>query len=242
MNRYLDHTRSAWFSYLFVLPLLLAYQVLAVVANLGERRGVINGADALVQRFLNVIGLHGWLGSWLALTVVAGIVAYRIDAAHRKQPLRPQYFAWMLAESAVYAAFLGTVVGYLTVLILPGIGFLQMGGGAVNFGQKLAVSLGAGLYEELVFRLVLTGGLISLLQKVQWKPGTAALTAVLASSVVFSLFHYLGPYGEPFQVASFTFRFVAGAVLAALYFARGFAVAAWTHALYDVFLLLLGKA
>src|SRR5688500_6156842 len=136
MKHYLDYTRSAWFSFLFVLPLLVLYQVLAVVANLGERRAVINGADALVQSFLNLIGLHVWLGSWIALTVVAGLLAYRSDKAHRNQPLRLQYFGGMLVESAAYAAVLGTVVGYLTALLLPRMGFLQMGGGAVHFGQK----------------------------------------------------------------------------------------------------------
>jgi hypothetical protein len=241
MKQYLHYTRSPWISYLFVLPLLLLYQATALIANLGAPRGVINGADALIQRFFSVAGLHGWLGSWLALALVAGVLVYRADPMARKARLRKEYFGLMLLESAVYAMLFGSVVASLTALILPGGGSLQIGGGAINFGQALASSLGAGLYEELVFRLLLTGGLIWTFGRFRWKPGAAIAAAVLLSSTLFSLFHYIGPLGETFQIASFAFRFVAGVVLACLYSTRGFAVAAWTHALYDVFLLMLGR-
>jgi hypothetical protein len=242
MNEYFRYTRAPWYSYLFVLPLLVLYQLMVVVANMGERRAVINGADALVQNALNFVGVGGWLGSWIVLALLAGVFAYRADAAHRGGGLRTGYFPVLLLESAAYALLFGSVVSLLTALVLPGSGFLQIGGGSLNFGQRLAASLGAGLYEELVFRLFMTGGLIWLLTRLRWKPGAAAATAVVASSLIFSLFHYVGPYGEPFQVVSFTFRAIAGGVLAALFFLRGFAAAAWTHALYDVFLVFMGRA
>jgi hypothetical protein len=243
MQDYFRTTRAPWHSFLFVLPLLLLYHLLVVLSNLGQRHAVINGADALVQNALNFVGVHGWLGSWLFLALVAGVLCYRADAAHREKGLRREYFPLLLLESALYALLFGSVVGLLTAFVLPGIGgFLQMGGGRMDFGQKLAASLGAGLYEELVFRLVLTGGLIGLLHRFGVKPGAAAAVAVVASSFVFSLFHYVGPYGEPFQIVSFTFRMIAGAVLALIFFLRGFAVAAWTHALYDVFLVFAGAA
>ena len=60
----------------------------------------------------------------------------------------------------------------------------------------------------------------------------------MLSAFIFSLFHYFGPLGDRFQLASFTFRFVAGIVLAAIYRFRGFGVAAYTHALYDVLVVL----
>jgi hypothetical protein len=136
----------------------------------------------------------------------------------------------------VYAVFFGSLVAFLTRHLLPYGGFLQVGG--ITWGQKLASGLGAGLYEELVFRLGITGTLLWLLSKAKIQPGPATVVAVLLSSLLFSLFHYVGAYGEPFQLYSFSFRFIAGVVLAILFAVRGFAVAAWTHSLYDVFLLL----
>ncbi len=64
------------------------------------------------------------------------------------------------------------------------------------------------------------------------------LGAAVVSSLIFSLFHYLGPLGDSFQLSSFVFRFVAGMVLAGIYRWRGFGIAAGTHALYDVFVVL----
>jgi membrane protease YdiL (CAAX protease family) len=103
------------------------------------------------------------------------------------------------------------------------------------------VSLGAGLYEELLFRVLLAGGLAWALRAgLGWRPAVAGGTAVLVSALVFSAFHYVGPYGDTLQLTSFVFRAVAGIFFSALYVTRGFGITAWTHALYDVFLLVLG--
>jgi hypothetical protein len=63
--------------------------------------------------------------------------------------------------------------------------------------------------------------------------------AIVVGALVFSGFHYVGPYGDPFQVDSFTFRAIAGLLFSGLYLARGFGIAAWSHALYDVILAVL---
>ena len=237
METYLRATRAPWYSFLFALPLLVLYQVAALLANLGSGPGgVINGADALIQNALSVICIHGWVGTSLVLALIIGIFVYRADPTHRKGPVRWSYFPTLLLESAIYAVFFGSIVAFLTRHLLPYGGFLQVGG--ITWGQKLASGLGAGLYEELVFRLGITGTLLWLLGKAKIKPGPATVVAVLLSSLLFSLFHYVGAYGEPFQLYSFSFRFIAGVVLAMLFAVRGFAVAAWTHSLYDVFLLL----
>jgi hypothetical protein len=71
-----------------------------------------------------------------------------------------------------------------------------------------------------------------------WRPWVAGLTAALLGALVFSAFHYVGPYGDPFRVYSFVFRAIAGLAFSALFLVRGFGITAWTHALYDAFLLL----
>jgi len=70
----------------------------------------------------------------------------------------------------------------------------------------------------------------------------AGISAALISAVIFSAFHYIGVYGDPWALESFTFRFLAGLAFSALFLLRGFGVAAWTHALYDVFLTLAQAA
>jgi hypothetical protein len=61
--------------------------------------------------------------------------------------------------------------------------------------------------------------------------------AAVLGAAVFSAFHYIGPYGDPFSWPTFTFRLVAGLLFSAMYLLRGFGITAWTHALYDVFLI-----
>jgi hypothetical protein len=63
--------------------------------------------------------------------------------------------------------------------------------------------------------------------------------AVLVGATIFSAFHYVGAYGDVFTVQSFVFRLIAGIFFSALYLLRGFGIDAWTHALYDVFLIFI---
>jgi membrane protease YdiL (CAAX protease family) len=100
----------------------------------------------------------------------------------------------------------------------------------------IVLSLGAGIYEELLFRVVLVGGLLAIFLATGLGKKPARIYAAILAALVFSAFHYVGPYGEQFQAASFIFRFMSGLALNALFIARGFGIAAWTHALYDVFL------
>ena len=60
----------------------------------------------------------------------------------------------------------------------------------------------------------------------------------LLGALIFSAFHYIGPYGDRLELGSFTFRTIAGVLFSGLYLLRGFGITAWTHALYDVFLAL----
>jgi hypothetical protein len=101
------------------------------------------------------------------------------------------------------------------------------------------ISLGAGIYEELLFRVILVSGLAWLAAAgLGWTRIQANVFAVFLGALVFSAFHYIGPYGDSLQLGSFTFRAVSGLLFSALYVLRGFGITAWTHALYDVFLAL----
>jgi hypothetical protein len=73
-----------------------------------------------------------------------------------------------------------------------------------------------------------------------WGPAVSGIFAVMVGALVFSAFHYVGPYGDPLELGSFTFRAVAGILFSALFLLRGFGITAWTHALYDVFLAVAG--
>jgi hypothetical protein len=150
----------------------------------------------------------------------------------------------MLAESIGLALVFGVVVGGLTAALLgtpapamaAGVGApLQ----ALDRWTVLMLSLGAGLFEELLFRVLLVGILAWSAHKLLgWRPVAAGIAATVIGALVFSAFHYIGPYGDRLDIYSFVFRAIAGVFFSGLYLLRGFGITAWTHALYDVFLLL----
>ena len=109
-----------------------------------------------------------------------------------------------------------------------------------SFGTRVVMSLGAGVYEETVFRLGIMAGLAALLERgVGFRRWVAALVALIVSSVLFSAMHHIPPYGDPFTIGVFTFRVLAGACFGLIFWFRGFAVAVYTHALYDLYVLVV---
>src|SRR5690606_37485911 len=155
----------------------------------------------------------------------------------RRPPIRARFFGLIVAESLVYAVVLAFVVGG-AVGLLVGVWAAPVNALAqvarLPLTLQLALSIGAGLYEELVFRVLLVGGLFLLARRFFPARWQAYLAAALVGAFLFSLVHYVGAFGDPFTLPSFTFRFLFGLALNGVFLLRGFAVAAWTHALYDV--------
>ncbi|PEN10964.1 CPBP family intramembrane metalloprotease [Longibacter salinarum] len=203
------------------------------VANYGSGRPVRIGADVWMKQLAALTGGPiVWVLAGTVLVVGVGIMVYE-----RKQniPLRPAYFAGILAESAVYAVLVAGLVSYLVAAVFAAAPSPQM---AHDLWTQLALSIGAGLYEELVFRVILVGGLFLFFRWMFSSQTTAYVTAAIIGAAVFSLVHYAGALGDPFALDSFTFRFLFGLALNVLFLVRGFGVAAWTHALYDIYLTL----
>jgi len=103
--------------------------------------------------------------------------------------------------------------------------------------QQFALSLGAGLYEELFFRVILVSGLLFVLKQFVNKTYLAYALAMILAAGIFSFVHYIGALGDPFTIGSFLFRFLFGLALNAIYIWRGFGMAAWTHAIYDLMVI-----
>jgi hypothetical protein len=244
---YFDVSRSPRYSVMFALPLLIAYEALAAALT-GPRAAsqVRNGADVLLKEaFIAVAGSNGPL-IFIAAVVGIGIWFVARDMKRSGQGVRVLVFGAMLAESITLAAIFGLVVGTLTVKLLGSLHVLSMIGESaagpiarMGWSTRLMLSLGAGLYEELLFRVLLVSGLAAGARVAfGWGVKAAGVFATLVGALIFSAFHYIGPFGDPFRLTSFTFRAISGVAFSALYLTRGFGITAWTHSLYDAFLLL----
>jgi hypothetical protein len=231
-------SRSHRHSLLFALPLLLLYELLEVVAPIRASGGVVrNGADVLLT------GLFSWMlgprGPLVFMALVIGGALFLIIRDRKGGPVRVSTLGAMLGESLVLALVFGLIVGTATAQLVGPLRSLAAGNG-LDGGPlaRLTLSLGAGLYEELLFRVVIVALLSNGLRFLGLGRVAAGSIAVIAGALLFSAFHYIGPLGEPLRLESFVFRTLAGLSFSALYLTRGFGITAWTHALYDVAVLL----
>ncbi len=233
-SRYHATSRSATYGFLAALPLLVLYELLIVFANRSAVAQVRVSSEMWLKQLLLVVGDHGLIAFGVAI-VVAGIAVFWRDRK-KNIPFRPRYFLWMLLESAAYAVVIALLVANLVQAILP---MLAQAAPTEGLAMKLALSVGAGLYEELLFRVLLVGMLFWALRRIMGSRALAYAIAALVGAFLFSLMHYVGPLGDPFQPDSFLFRMFFGLALNVVFLWRGFGVAAWTHALYDVMVLVL---
>ena len=112
---------------------------------------------------------------------------------------------------------------------------------ATGTGIRALLYVGAGVWEELVFRLCLLGGFVWLTTRVlQGNVAVFSVLGILLSSVAFSGFHHVGELADPFTPGLFLYRLLVGVALSAVFVLRGLAVCVYTHAFYNVGLLLVG--
>lgn len=233
IKRYFSTTHSLLYSYLISLPLLLLYEVLIFISQPDSEQIVRISVDIWIKTLFAYFS-QDVLSITLILVALTGIyILYR----ERKKlaSLKFSYFMTMLVEASVYA-FLLAVLITITVSNL-----LQMAqvspSESLSLLQQMALSLGAGLYEELFFRVILVSALLWLFKHFFSKKNIAYILAILLAALIFSLVHYVGSMGDPFTLGSFLFRFLFGLALNAIYVWRGFGMAAWTHALYDLMVI-----
>ena len=125
--------------------------------------GVRNGADVLLKSLFVGFGGRDGLIAFGALLLGTGATLVWRDL-QRSGSIRPRYFLFMAAESVAYALLFGMVVGLLTGILLGGVVLARPAGTAapvadLSLAAQLVISLGAGIYEELLFRVLLVGSL-----------------------------------------------------------------------------------
>ena len=224
---YWTESRQPLASLVFVAPLLVIYELGVVVLR------VQTGADVWMRKTLNLLGFSQHL--LLPILTVALLLGWH-HIGRRRWRVPAGVLPGMLAECLLLAIALRMILqlqkGLFGLVSGPSTASLadkckQVAGGLIGY-------LGAGIYEELLFRLILLSLVLWLLYRLGVSGRKSILIGVIATSLLFAAAHYVGPYGEQFQTFSFVFRFVAGVFFSILFLYRGFGIAAGTHAFYDI--------
>lgn len=236
LNKYFRDTHSLLYSYLISLPLLVLYEVLIVISQPNPQHTVRISVDVWIKTLFSYFGNNVLSITLIVVALVGLVILYK--ERDRLSSIKPRYFLVMLAEAFIYAfvlaLLLSLLVGALVQIMQPGA--IE----SLTTLEKLALSLGAGLYEELFFRVLLVSGLVYLFNYLMNKQWLAFASAIVIAAIIFSLAHYIGALGDAFALGSFLFRFFFGLALNAIYLWRGFGMAAWTHAIYDIMVVAYG--
>ncbi|MGE0431656.1 MAG: CPBP family glutamic-type intramembrane protease [Planctomycetota bacterium] len=252
---YFRRTRALSLSLLYILPLLVIYEVGLVILRPDSQ----NAAGAVVHLLFSYFG-DGVLVFNVVLLLSLAIAWARTNKAGG---VAPHYLIFVCLEAVFWAACMmifAVVFVSLARQNLPVVTHLASGashGGAAGFdpqvysvATRLAHSCGAGVYEELIFRLFLCTFFVWLFGKLLGKesdgksdekprtPFTAVFMGLMISALLFALAHHIPPQ-KAIALDPMIFRTVCGFFLGVVFLLRGLAVAVYTHTLYDVYVLLV---
>ncbi|MDB5311633.1 MAG: amino terminal protease self-immunity [Gemmataceae bacterium] len=231
MRNYLQATRHPWASFLFLVPLLAAYEGGLLWLGGDRAAGLRNGADAWLRWALEVFGVGQ---VFAAPAVVVGVLLLWSWWRWADRPDDPAT-TWfgMAFESCLFALLLWQF-GQNFGLLVDRVGVRMEITVQTAQVARVLTYIGAGIYEEVLFRLGLFVGACFVLRVVLLPKVLAVPLAAVAAAVAFAAAHHVGPYGEPMNAYVFAFRVLAGLFFTALFVGRGFGIAVGAHAGYDV--------
>jgi hypothetical protein len=229
---YYQATRHPWPSLLMLLPLLVAYEGGIFWLGGPQAEALRNGADAWLRWGLQTIN------PYLAYAPPVLIALLFLGWSYSARASRPPDLAGVVCGMVIEAVFfalglwglsraLGPVLDHFGIRLQWHPARLQAIGQAITF-------IGAGVYEEVVFRLVLFSAVAFLLRTIGLPSPLAVLGAAAGSAALFAGAHHVGPFGETYDPYVFLFRTLAGVYFALVFRLRGFGIAAAAHTLYDV--------
>jgi len=226
----------------FLLPLIVVYEIGSVRFLTNAQTGAMESirAERLLRDFFEAVGVAGL--HLPALAIVAVLLSWQIISRDRWRVRFPvlvlmgfESLAWTLPilvlNNAIGGSLLGGAAGDTMSALTAVADFSGM-----SWPQRVTIAIGAGLYEELLFRMVL----IALVHMVahdllRIRDYPSRIVAVLISAVAFALYHDTA-LGDP---TKFAFFFTAGALFGTVYLWRGFGIVVGAHAAYDLIALLL---
>lgn len=251
-EEYWAETKRPFSCLLFLAPLLIAYEAGVLWLGDGREELLRNGADVWMRSWLYALGVHQ---SFVLPLVVLALLLLWNFYGYFNWRVRPETLGGMLAESLIYA-FALVVVGQAGDLICrqAGVPTASIETAAVEdvsdakpSSARVTVAravtfVGAGVYEEVLFRLLLLPVCYGWFRVLRAGPRASAGLAVLATSLMFALAHYVGPAGDALVPYTFCFRAAAGVYFAALFVTRGFGITVGAHACYDLIVGVLWAA
>lgn len=242
-RRYLELSRRPLYVLVFLLPLIVLYEVGSVVFLADASSGTIDTirAHSILLGFFQDFGVFGRFLPGLAL--VAVLLAWHIFNEDRWR-LRPTIVGGMVLESVVWTIPLVVLIALLQFAAGTAAGPMVAGPATsmadMPWQARLTIAVGAGVYEELLFRMIGIAALhLILVDLARLSDRVGSILAVLISAFAFAIYHDIAGPGGQVDFVKGAALVCAGIYFGAVYLTRGFAVVVGVHALYDIFVLVV---
>ena len=257
-DSYLERTGRPVYAIVFLLPFIIFYELGTIFINTDvlSQTEIRVVAFVWLQEFLGYLGFGGkFLWVMPALLVIVILLAYQLVSGKR----------WWVSFIDILPMTLECILLAIPLIVLSL--FLHSSSVASNWSAQcvpaaaqsvvteqaqpslladIVTGIGAGIYEELLFRLILICLLMLLFQDVfGLGKNNSIVLAVLVSAALFGAHHHIDFLtGRPNQTDffdwwKFIFRTMAGVYFAMLFAIRGFGITAGTHAFYDIIATLI---
>lgn len=229
--QYWEQARQPLICLIFLAPLLVVYELGVYLLGGNQADSLRSGADYWMRSWLQELGLGqhlvlpGLIVSWLFIWHLWNQDPWKVSL---------DTLIGMFAESLLFAFFLivcGQVQDFL-VRHWNTPTALALGGPSTT--AALLSYVGAGIYEETLFRLCLLPPTYGILRGTRMPVMWATVLSIIVTSLAFATAHYVGPNADQFALFSFSFRLLAGVFFGALFWLRGFGIVVGCHAAYDL--------
>jgi hypothetical protein len=223
---------------LFLLPLMVAYEFGSIRYLSDAGHGIVEtiGARKILTDFFRAFGVAGYYLPPLVLSFV--LLLWHVLERDK----------WKVQGSVLLGMLMESVLWMLPILV-----FGQIVGGhpSMRLAQpldlsqhswqaKVTLALGAGIYEESLFRLVLfTAVHFVVVDLLKQKQNVGYIIGAAVSALAFTLYHDVSAPAGGIDLGKFLFFLGAGIYFAVLFVMRGLGIAAGTHAFFDILVLTL---
>ena len=234
---YFAQSRSLALSFVLIAPLLLLYEFALAVYPPAKATGA-----GRFLRELVTAGFHTRPGMVLNILVVV-CLCVAVFLLARRGRLRLGFLVPMVIESVLWA---GALFGIAVIICRrANSARVDFAGGLGATVQEIIGSVGAGVYEEILFRLLLTSVLYYAgLKLFGERRLPAGLFAVVFGAVVFAGAHVLARGAVPLDQTGgqlyLAFYLASGVLFSMIYMGRGLGVAVYSHVFYDVAVVFFG--
>lgn len=233
-TNYFTYTKDNFIGILFIFPFLLVYEMLFYIVYADNDLKARNLAEILIRDFFSLFGSFGFLVEIIFLISILYYLIKRNKSKYQTLNVNSLYLFFLIIEGFLFGLILILFLSNMEIFAFSKLSYNP------NFLENIYLSIGAGVWEEILFRGILLTFFIYISRKINlFATNVNSFISVIIVSLLFSGSHYIGNSGEVFIYYTFIIRSIAGVYLGYLFLWRGIGVVSMTHISYNVIIEIL---